>query len=157
MPTKRQLGAITAVVVALLAVASNFQTRGGPTSRTSAVAERTSTKAGRATENAASNRSDTRLRKIGFRSEEKLRQHFEKHGKEFGQISQSDYLAMAQDLRDAPLSKSVLEAQQSNGALSRFDRRDGSFLAFDRNLTIRTFFRPDGGEAYFWRAAKRRQ
>jgi pyocin large subunit-like protein len=104
---------------------------------------------------APSTRTDPRLRRIGFRSKQKFDQHFQKHGREFGNITQAQYLAMAQDIRDAPLSKRVIETVQSNGAFSRFDRQTGGFIAFDRDLTLRTFFRPDDGENYFWRAAKR--
>lgn len=102
---------------------------------------------------AKSNRGDPRLRAIGFRSRAKLEQHYEKHGREFGNVSLEEYLAMAQDLRDAPLSGRVLEANQAGGTISRFDRKTGAFTAFDRDLTIRTFFKPNGGEAYFRRAA----
>ena len=63
---------------------------------------------------------------------------------------------MAQDLRDARLSNRVIEAAQSNGSYARFDRTTGAFIAFNRDLTIRTFFRPDDGEAYFRRAVNRR-
>ena len=62
---------------------------------------------------------------------------------------------MAQDLRDASLSSRVIEAPQSNGSYARFDRSSGAFLAFNRDLTIRTFFRPDDGESYFRRAVSR--
>jgi type II secretory pathway pseudopilin PulG len=102
---------------------------------------------------AKSNRSDPRLRAIGFRSRTKLEQHYQKHGQEFGNISLDEYLAMAQDLRDAPLSDRVIEANQVGGTISRFDRKTGAFTAFDRDLTIRTFFKPNGGEDYFRRAA----
>jgi pyocin large subunit-like protein len=100
-----------------------------------------------------SNRSDPRLRAIGFRSRTKLEQHFEKHGREFGNVTLDEYLALAQDLRDAPLSDRVVEANQVGGTISRFDRKTGAFTAFDRDLTIRTFFKPNGGEDYFRRAA----
>jgi hypothetical protein len=100
-----------------------------------------------------SNRTDPRLRAIGFRSRTKLEQHFEKHGREFGNVTLDEYLAMAQDLRDAPLSDRVVEANQVGGTISRFDRKTGAFTAFDRDLTIRTFFKPNGGEDYFRRAA----
>ena len=108
---------------------------------------------GRAKATASSNRSDPRLRAIGFRSRTKLEQHYEKHGREFGNITQDEYLAMAQDLRDAPLSNRVVEANQPGGTISRFDRQTGGFTAFDRDLTLRTFFKPNGGESYFRRAA----
>lgn len=104
----------------------------------------------------ASNRADPRLRRIGFRSLTKLHQHFDKHGAEFGTISEDEYLRRAQDLRDATLSKQVIETAQLDGTISRFDRTSGAFLAFDTDLTIRTFFRPNDGENYFWRAAGRR-
>ncbi len=100
-----------------------------------------------------SNRTNPRLRAIGFRSRTKLEQHYEKHGREFGNITIEEYLAMAQDLRDAPLSDRVVEANQVGGTISRFDRKTGGFTAFDRDLTIRTFFKPNGGENYFRRAA----
>lgn len=104
----------------------------------------------------ASNRADPRLRRIGFRSSTKLHEHFAKHGGEFGNISEDEYLRRAQALRDAPVSKQVIETTQPGGTLSRFDRSSGSFIAFDTDLTIRTFFRPNDGENYFWRAAGRR-
>lgn len=50
----------------------------------------------------------------------------------------------------------MIEATQANGSYARFDRTTGAFLAFNRDLTIRTFFRPDDGESYFRRAVNRR-
>ncbi len=100
-------------------------------------------------------RSDPRLRRIGFRSQSKLEQHFQKHGREFGDITIEEYLVMAQDLRDAPLSKTVIETTQKDGTISRFNRQTGGFMAFESDLTIRTFFHPNDGERYFWRAASR--
>ncbi len=91
---------------------------------------------------------------IGFRSATKLHDHYVKHGREFGSITEAQYLTMAQTLRDAPLSASVIEATQPGGTISRFDRDSGAFMAFDTDLTIRTFFKPNDGEAYFRRAAK---
>lgn len=102
----------------------------------------------------AATKADPKLRRIGFRTTQKLQDHFAKHGREFGDITIDRYLAMAQDLRDAPLSSQVLEAHQVGGTISRFDRRSGAFIAFDTDLTIRTFFKPNDGEAYFRRAAQ---
>lgn len=65
------------------------------------------------------------------------------------------YLEAAQQLRDAPLSDVVIERRQRRGNLARFDRSIGAFLAFDDDLVIRTYFRPDDGEQYFWRAVGR--
>jgi hypothetical protein len=100
--------------------------------------------------------SDSRASAVGFRTPERLREHFEKHGREFQAATAADYLAKAQALRDAPVGGDVLEVvRTTDGVVSRFDRGSGGFIAFDRDGTIRTFFRPNDGEAYFRRQARR--
>jgi pyocin large subunit-like protein len=94
--------------------------------------------------------------RIGFRTNAKFDDHFVKHGREFGDISKSEYLEMAQQLRDAPLSDDIIEARQARGNFARFDRRSGAFMAFEEDLVILTFFRPDDGEDYFRRAVRRK-
>jgi hypothetical protein len=93
---------------------------------------------------------------IGFRSRKNLAEHFDKHGREFGDVTLAAYLEQAQALRDASVSNRVLEIRRDDGVVSRFDRDSGSFLAFNLDGTIRTFFRPNDGERYFRRQAKRR-
>jgi pyocin large subunit-like protein len=98
--------------------------------------------------------------KIGFASERQLTVHYRKHGREFGKILRDQYLRMAQDLRDRPLDMNILEAVRRDGVITRFDRRTKAFIAFERNLIIRTFFKPADGERYFnrqLRAARRRR
>lgn len=92
---------------------------------------------------------------IGFTSRRAWREHFAKHGAEFGKITAEEYLRLAQVLRDAPRSGLVLERVRDDGVITRFDRASGAFLAFHRDLSIRTFFRPKDGEAYFERQALR--
>src|SRR5690606_19895133 len=92
---------------------------------------------------------------VGFRSADRLEEHFRKHGREFGSISESEYLARAQALRDGPAGGEVLELRRAHGLFTRFDRASGAFIAFDSDLTIRTFFRPNDGETYFRRQARR--
>ena len=71
-------------------------------------------------------------------------------------ISEAQYLAMAQRLRDEQVGGDILEVVRPNdGVVSRFDKRSGAFLAFDRDGTIRTFFKPNDGERYFRRQANR--
>ena len=129
---------------------TNHTATTSPTNRTE-----TTTQPNRPETTTQSNRTDPRLRRIGFRSQTKLDEHFAKHGGEFGRITEDQYLAMAQDLRDALVSNRVIEATQLDGTISRFDRQSGAFLAFNDDLTIRTFFKPNDGEAYFRRAAGR--
>jgi hypothetical protein len=90
----------------------------------------------------------------GFRSRERLEEHYAKHGREFGDISIGEYLALAQRLRDAPPGGDVLELRRPAGR-ARFDRASGAFGAYDEDGTIRTFFKPRDGEAYFRRQARR--
>lgn len=95
---------------------------------------------------------------VGFRSRERWMEHWQKHGREFADLGIRDadaYLAAAQTLRDEPAGGDVLETTRNDGVTTRFDRTTGSFLAFNRDGTIRTFFRPNDGEAYFRRQAQR--
>jgi pyocin large subunit-like protein len=93
--------------------------------------------------------------RTGFTSRQRLQEHFEKHGAEFGKITIDDYLALAQTLRDQPSGADVLEITRADGITTRFDRRSGAFVAFNSDRTIRTFFKPNDGEAYFRRQARR--
>jgi pyocin large subunit-like protein len=89
--------------------------------------------------------------KIGFTTSQHWQEHFEKHGAEFGDVTKDEYLALAQALRDAPVGGSILEAVRDDGSVSRFDKKSGAFLAFNRDKTIRTFFKPNDGVRYFER------
>src|SRR6266487_4885388 len=84
---------------------------------------------------------------VGFGSRQRLVEHYRKHGREFGPIGMGRYLRLAQGLRDRPAGGLVLEAVRKDGVTVRYDRASGAFLAFDRNGTIRTFFRPKRGDA----------
>ena len=94
---------------------------------------------------------------VGFRTQVQLDEHYAKHGREFGGVSRAGYLRIAQELRDAPVGGSLLEMVRDDGVATRFDRGSGTFIAFNRNGTIRTCFRPRDGERYFRRQALRRE
>ena len=91
----------------------------------------------------------------GFRSRKALDEHYAKHGREFGNISEDEYLHRAQALRDTPPGSPVLEADKPGGIVTKFDRRTGYFVAYNADRTIRTFFIPNDGERYFRRQARR--
>lgn len=93
--------------------------------------------------------------KVGFASRQKLVDHYGKHGHEFGKISLDEYLRRAQALRDRRVSDKVLELVRRDRVITRFDVVEGDFLAFESDGTIRTFFKPNDGVAYFYRQAKR--
>ena len=61
------------------------------------------------------------------------------------------YLRLAQLLRDRPKGSDVLEFVRNDAVTCKFDRATGAFIAYDSDGTIRTFFRPTDGEAYFER------
>jgi hypothetical protein len=92
---------------------------------------------------------------VGFAGRTRLREHFEKHGREFGAADATAYLRLAQEMRDRRPGGALLEFLRADGVLTRFDRRTGSFLAFEKSLVIRTFFKPNDGEAYFKRQQRR--
>jgi pyocin large subunit-like protein len=106
--------------------------------------------------NAATRPVRTEAPSVGFASPSKLAEHYEKHGREFGSVTIDQYLRMAQELRDRPVEGTVVEALRSDGVVTRFDRASGAFLAFNRDRTIRTFFKPNDGESYFRRQLNRR-
>src|SRR5215471_12113882 len=91
----------------------------------------------------------------GFRTRKAFDEHYAKHGREFGNISQDEYLHRAQALRDTPHGGPILEADKPGGIVTKFDRRTGYFIAYNSDRTIRTFFIPNDGERYFHRQAKR--
>src|SRR6476620_387771 len=93
-------------------------------------------------------------RSIGFRSSHYLDEHFAKHGREFRGMSKAEYLLAAQTLRDAPVGGDIEEIMRGDGTASRFDKASGAFIAFNRDGTIRTFFKPNDGERYFRRQAQ---
>lgn len=92
---------------------------------------------------------------VGFRSRAQFNEHFQKHGSEFGRVTQQEYLQAAQTLRDARVGGAIEEVRRADGTVSRFDRGSGAFIAFNADGTIRTFFKPNDGEAYFRRQASR--
>jgi pyocin large subunit-like protein len=91
----------------------------------------------------------------GFRSRRQFDEHYAKHGSEFGHVTQQEYLRLAQHLRDTPAGGPILEADKPGGIVTKFDRRNGYFIAYNADRTIRTFFIPNDGERYFRRQAKR--
>ena len=91
----------------------------------------------------------------GFRSHKQFEEHFAKHGREFGNVTPDQCLLLAQELRDAPAGGPILEIAKPDGVITRFDKRTGAFGAYNRDRTIRTFFKPNDGERYFHRQANR--
>lgn len=94
---------------------------------------------------------------VGWTGKASLQSHYQKHGREFGEITIDQYLQKAKALRDLPKTGAVLEIVRTDGVITRFHKPSGEFIAFNPDRTIRTFFRPDDGERYFRRQAEREQ
>ena len=58
-------------------------------------------------------------------------------------------------LRDARVGGPILETVRHDGVVTRFDRDTGTFIAFNANGVIRTFFKPNDGERYYRRQSER--
>jgi pyocin large subunit-like protein len=108
-----------------------------------------------ATESQQTHQNPTIKTNVGFASRDKLREHYEKHGAEFGALTMEQYLLRAQTLRDRQAGGDVLEFTRADGVTTRFDRGSGDFIAFNSDGTIRTFFKPNAGESYFLRQRER--
>ena len=142
-PWRRLLTAVLAVA-AIFVYWTQLGERGAPgTARNATVATETRGDATPARAN------------IGFATERRLEEHYDKHGAEFGRITRQDYLRQAQLLRDAEVGGPVLQTVRPDGVTTRFDRQTGAFVAFNPNGTIRTFFKPNDGERYYRRQAER--
>ena len=89
----------------------------------------------------------------GFRNQHLLDDHFARYGREFGPITERQYLHLAQQLRDSHAGKFILEAKRLPGGVSRFDVKRGYFGSYDADGTIRTFFIPPDGIRHVERQA----
>jgi len=91
----------------------------------------------------------------GFRTQHMLEEHYQKYGKAFGNVTQDQYLRLAQQLRDTRSSKAVLEVKRSDGSGAKFDKRRGWFVAYEPDGTLKMFFAPKDGLRYFqWQATQ---
>ncbi|PIT54999.1 RHS repeat-associated core domain-containing protein [Snodgrassella alvi] len=73
-----------------------------------------------------------------------LQGHYEKHGHEFGNINQNQYLKRAKEFATKPLTSSMQEAKVGN-FLIRYDKNTGEiFVDHMSKREIRTYYKDDG-------------
>ena len=87
---------------------------------------------------------------VRFETPEKMHKHYDKHIDKYGNISISEYIALANELvnaKDTDDIERIVRSDEST-AIYRFSTND--FLVITKDGYIRTFFKPDDGEAY-WR------
>jgi len=72
-----------------------------------------------------------------------LEAHYAKHGYQFGNISQEEYLQNARALLNAPADNDVLEKTRSDGDVLRYRVSTGEFAVMTGDGRIRTYFKTD--------------
>ena len=83
--------------------------------------------------------------KAGNFAEGQLEAHFLKHGDQFGNITQEQYLNGARTLLDAVPEGDVLEKVRRNGDVEHFRVSTGEFAVMTKRGRIRTYFKTDYG------------
>lgn len=81
-----------------------------------------------------------------FANQEALNDHFQKHGYEFGYTSAEQYLQGAIRVIGNP---SALKRTQADGDYAYYLQSTNEFVVVSPTGTIRTYFKPDDGIAYF--------
>jgi pyocin large subunit-like protein len=83
--------------------------------------------------------------KAGHFAPGKLEEHYLKHGYQFGQITEEQYLQGAQALLDADPGPDVLEKIRFNGDVEHFRPSTGEFAVMTKRGRIRTYYKTDYG------------
>jgi hypothetical protein len=80
-----------------------------------------------------------------------LQDHFDRHGADFGAASPDDYARQAWEFLQRAINRDYPAKQDdSDGTLRVWDPKTGSFAAYNRDRTTKTYFKP-GSPDYFAR------
>ena len=91
------------------------------------------------------------VQKYYFRSEKLFDSHYEKHGAEFGDITQDEYLDLANELINAEDENILHKTEKEDGDFLYYDTETNEFLVLSTDGYIRTFFKPSAGLDYWER------
>ena len=91
------------------------------------------------------------VQKYYFRSEKLFDSHYEKHGAEFGDITQDEYLDLANELINAEGENILHKTEKEDGDFLYYDTETNEFLVLSTDGYIRTFFKPIAGLDYWER------
>ena len=84
-----------------------------------------------------------------------LRDHFERHGRDFTAKNPDDYARMAAQFLRRAKAEGLPAKVDDAGTIRVFDPATGAFGAYNRDGTTKTFFKP-GSNGYFDRQPGRR-
>ena len=82
-----------------------------------------------------------------FRYDDRLRDHYRKHGIEMGFSSAEEYLAAANAVISNP--NALVKTEKEDGDYVYYVEDTNEFVVLSRDGYIRTYFCPDGGRSYF--------
>lgn len=89
------------------------------------------------------NKSYVSSAQVGDFAPGQLQAHYQKHGYQFGNISQEEYLAGARALLGANPDNDVLEKRRSNGDVLHYRSSTGEFAVMAIDGRIKTYFKAD--------------
>ena len=84
-----------------------------------------------------------------FRTKKQFEGHYEKHGKEFGDITQEQYLQKANDLINNDSDTVLHKTEKEDGDYIFYDTVNNEILFLSTDGYIRTYFKPNRGIEYF--------
>ena len=84
-----------------------------------------------------------------FRTKKQFDGHFEKHGKEFGSITQEEYLKKANDLINNDSDTIFHKTEAEDGDYIFYDTVNNEILFLSTDGYIRTYFKPSSGIDYY--------
>ncbi len=84
-----------------------------------------------------------------FRTKKQFDGHFEKHGKEFGGITQEEYLKKANDLINNDSDTILHKTEAEDGDYIFYDTVNNEILFLSADGYIRTYFKPSSGIDYY--------
>jgi pyocin large subunit-like protein len=79
---------------------------------------------------------------------------FNKNGKDFGAVSETEYVAKAHAFIDAPPT-GVQKVERSNGDALLYDAESNTFVVVTKTGAPRTMFKPHDGASYWQQQVER--
>ena len=98
-----------------------------------------------------------RLQVRGFASRQKLMNHWKNgrtHQDEYPDFTMEQYVQRAVSLAEMPTGGNILGHVDKDGVIVRYDRKENDFVKASAKNGIRTMFKPDEGEQYYWKRRK---
>lgn len=98
-----------------------------------------------------------RLQVRGFASRQKLMNHWKNgrtHQDEYPGFTMEQYVQRAVSLAEMPTGGNILGHVDKDGVIVRYDRKENDFVKASVRKGVRTMFKPDEGEQYYWKRRK---